>query len=289
MTQTLLSHRAVIEIAGPDAPVFLERVLTNEVAGHPTGETRYTALLTPQGKVLVDFLIHRVTDETAPHFFLDIPASEAEALTKRLKMFRLRADAVITSRDDLCVWHSEDVPSASNDAICTMRDPRHEHAGFRTLRARSDSGTAPYANLAVWNAARIIIGLPEFGSDFETAKVFPADINMDLLGGIDFKKGCFVGQEVVSRMHRRGKVRKRTLLIRGAETLATASVLNGSNAGRIGEVTSSAGNLALVRVRIDRLGKAEAAGETFTVDDAPVTFEKPDWLQSEIAALMENG
>ncbi len=280
MTLTYLPHRAVIEIAGPDASGFLERVLTNAIATQPKGETRYTSLLTPQGKVIVDFLIVRVANESTPHFFLDVPASEAEALKKRLTMFRLRSDAAITLRDDLSVWHGSEKAEASDDIVCVLHDPRHQAAGFRVLRTRSERLGG--VELDDWHQARIQMGLAEFGFDFGAAEVFPSDINMDVLGGIDLKKGCFVGQEVVSRMHRRGNIRKRTAILHGDNLTPGADVLAPTS---LGKITSAAAGTALARLRLDRLAKAD--GQALSANDKPVTVKKTDWLQTEIEAFIQ--
>ena len=285
MTQTLLPHRAVLEISGTDTLTFLERVLTNEIALQPAGETRYTALLTPQGKVLVDFMVKRVPDDPAPHVFLDVPASEAEVLKKRLTMFRLRADAAITMRDDLAVWHSQS-EIADEDVICVLRDPRHQAAGHRLLRSEG-AGTGD-VDLGHWHTERIRMGLAEYGFDHSAGTVFPSDINMDMSGGIDLKKGCFIGQEVVSRMHRRGKIRRRTVMISGTGELQISSRLESPTAGLVGEITSTAGSTALARIRLDRLARAESSGERILAGNTAITIEKPDWLQQEIATLQAN-
>ncbi len=134
--------------------------------------------------------------------------------------------------------------------------------------------------------ARIMAGRPQQGIDFESAKIFPSDINMDRLGGVALNKGCFVGQEVVSRMHRRGNIRRRTVVLKGTFQDAGELLVDGDKS--VGEVTSYYDTHALARVRIDRLAQAEKDGLHLSVNDIPVTVEKPDWLQEEMAAFLQD-
>lgn len=134
--------------------------------------------------------------------------------------------------------------------------------------------------------ARLKAGLPVFGADFITADVFPTDVNLDIRGGIDYKKGCFVGQEVVSRMKRRGKIRKRTLTLTGAGLQQGDTVQAGDK--RLGTITSSAQTHALAVMRIDHLAAALSLGETLTCNAKPVSVETPDWVICEMEALSTN-
>jgi len=263
--------------------VLLERLVTNATNDWDSGTTRYGALLTPQGKVLSDYLALRTPDGV----LLDVSADHVEDLAKRLKMFRLRSDVEIARLENLRVIASiEDAAegiSPISGAEHTYLDPRYEGGRLRGLVTEQDTNGA--ATIANYHADRIANGIPEQGFDFGSTEVFPADINMDVLGGVALKKGCFVGQEVVSRMHRRGQIRKRTLPFAiaesgkieiGAELLAPASV---------GLVTSHEGRHGLARLRVDRLLKAEAADALVTLDETPVTITKPDWLLREQEAM----
>tara|TARA_R100001132_G_scaffold852_1_gene1099 strand:- start:928 stop:1500 length:573 start_codon:yes stop_codon:yes gene_type:complete len=132
-----------------------------------------------------------------------------------------------------------------------------------------------------WHAARIAAGVPEWGADYRAAEVFPTDINMDMMHGIDYKKGCFVGQEVASRMKRKGKIRKRTVKVSGETLEAGMDILAEAP---IGTVTSVAGTNGLALIRTDRLAKAEQDGKSFTCNGAPVSFDLTDWQRAEIDA-----
>ncbi len=223
-------------------------------------KVRYGGLLTPQGKIIADYLATR----TADGVLLDVHEDAIEDLTRRLKMFRLRSDVKIEPRDDLQVQQSEAGPP----------DPRSDALPRRFLMpGGADSISESYHDL------RIAAGVPEWGSDYRNAEVFPTDVNMDVMNGIDYKKGCFVGQEVASRMMRRGKIRKRTVLVKGENLSAGDAVMVGERPA--GTITSSAGPLALALIRIDR-----AAGKLLTVNNQSVMIQSPEWLQSEFAEVL---
>jgi folate-binding protein YgfZ len=263
----LLSRRAIISVSGTDAETFLNGLLTVSVSGIAPSEMRYGALLTPQGKIIADMLVAREGDA----FLLDCDGAIGANLLKRLNLFRLRAHVAIEERGDLGVVVFDGVA-----------DPRSPSAPRRRIAPRA---SASEGDAAQYHDARISAGIAEQGVDFGPEDVFPADINMDLMGGVDFKKGCFVGQEVVSRMKRRGNARRRTL--KASVTSATAPSPILANGFEIGMLTSISGDQGLARVRIDRMAEAQAKGEAITANGAPVVFDNPLWLASELAALKE--
>jgi folate-binding protein YgfZ len=264
-----LPHRAVISVAGLDAEPFLNGLLTNATTNIEHGQRRHAALLTPQGKIIADMLMARGPEG----FLLDVDAEAAPMLLKRLTMFRLRARVAIDARTDLAVFAFDGAP-----------DPRSEQAPARSIAPRT---RASQGEIAHYHANRIAAGVAEMGADFGPEDVFPADINMDLDGGVDFRKGCFVGQEVVSRMKRRGVARRRTLVVRlpeGAPPTPAPILADGFEVGRL---TSVAGQLGLARVRIDHVADAETKGQPFSAGGKALTFNKPDWLAGELAALKD--
>lgn len=276
-----LPHRTVIALKGQDVIALLERLVTNATTDWAEGETRYGALLTPQGKIIADYLAVRTDDGV----LLDVAKAYAADLAKRLRMFRLRSQVDIELREDLHVAASiESQPVGFDGAAFNYQDPRYPDGRARALCL----GTAQQGatdSLALYHADRVANGVPEQDADFGTASVFPADINMDILDGVALNKGCFVGQEVVSRMHRRGKIRKRTLRL---EMTASTSVQTGDAVNAplsIGTVTSAAPGQALAVIRVDRLASAEQAGETVTVNQTPVSLEIPAWLATERTAM----
>jgi hypothetical protein len=259
-----LSSRAIISVSGPDADTFLNGIVTASTIGLTGDVFRYGALLTPQGKVIADMLLTRAGED----ILIDCAGIAAPALLRRLTLMKLRAPVSIGERVDLGVSVFEGLP-----------DPRNPGAPHRRIVART-KGAEP----ALYHAARIAAGLAEQGIDFAPEEVFPADINMDLMDGIDFKKGCFVGQEVASRMKRRGTARRRTLKVSfDGELTSPAPILAGDF--EIGLLTSFSGGAGLARVRIDRLAEAQAAGQAITASGVPLTFDQPHWLAGEMAAL----
>lgn len=265
-----LPRRTLIRLTGPDTLALLERTVTSPVKDWHEGETRYGALLTPQGKVVTDFLARR----THEGVLLDVHEDAAEDLIKRLKMFRLRAAVEICLDDTFVV-----VTCKEGDD-----DPRSLKLWWRDYVPAMEAGEAvPEAN---WRANRIAAGVPEWGEDYRANEVFPTDINMDVMGGVDYRKGCFVGQEVASRMKRRGKIRKRTLVVRGSALEVGADILA---ATPVGMVTSAQGEAGLALIRTDRLAKALAEGGALTCNGQPLQVDLPDWAKKEIDTLASEG
>jgi len=176
-------NRIIFRLSGEGVQDWLSGLITNEINGDAT----FAALLTPQGKIIADFFIYKEGDA----LLLDTPSKFAADLHKRLRMYRLRAPIEIEETDLTvkAVW--------DNDNAEGFMDPRHPTLGNRVI------GPASSASGGDYNAHRLSLGVADSEWDFDSAKVFPADANMELMNGVDFKKGCFVGQEVVSRMKRR--------------------------------------------------------------------------------------
>jgi tRNA-modifying protein YgfZ len=261
-----LDHRAVILVNGADAETFLQGLLTQDVLGMSFGDRRYGALLTPQGKIIADMILQRSADG----FLIDCDAHVAPPLLKRLKLFRLRAAVTIDVSAEHHVTAFEGSP-----------DPRSPTAPARRIGPASDAA----GEVSAYHAARIAAGLPEQGVDFGSDEVFPADIDMDLVAGIDFRKGCFVGQEVVSRMKRRGTARRRTLKVALPDGAPETPCPLLAADFEIGTLTSTGEGFGLARIRIDRMAEAEAAGQSFSAGGRPLVFDRPAWLAAELAAL----
>jgi folate-binding protein YgfZ len=259
-------NRAVLRLSGPDTLSLLERTVTNTVANWQSGEMRYGALLTPQGKIIADFLAVLSSGD----ILLDVHEDAAADLEKRLKMFRLRADVTIERAEDLCVVTGD------------WADVRSAELPPRQI-VSVDAAVGPLLPGA-WHAARLNAGIPEWGSDYRAAEVFPTDINMDILGGIDYRKGCFVGQEVASRMKRKGTIRKRTLRVQGPGLTVGADITANT---MIGTVTSCDGENGLALIRLDRLAAQALEGAETTCNDQPVRVisDPDDWVTHEIGAF----
>jgi folate-binding protein YgfZ len=246
----------VLAVAGEDAEPFLNRLVTNNLQAMPRGEARFAALLSPQGKLLFDFLVVRETDG----FLLDCVADQAADLAKKLAMFKLRAKVAIADRSDTlgvaAIWDRVLMEAPG----LAYRDPRNHGLGYRVIAPRDElTGFDDAEGEVVYEARRIALGVPKGGLDFVYGDTFVHDANMDLLHGVDFAKGCYVGQEVVSRVHHRHTARKRVARLHfyGAPPPLGASVKAGEVA--LGAVTSLGATEGLATLRIDRLAEAEAA------------------------------
>lgn len=275
MPQTaLLASRAVLRIAGPDAGPFLQGIVTQNIEALAPGRAAFAALLTPQGKILFDFILLAAGDG----FLADCDAAAAEALAKRLALYRLRAKVTIERADDLAVGAGWDGGCAERPGgVHAFDDPRLVALGLRMIGARAAVAEATGDGAErFYDAHRTAQGVPAFGRDFGPEEVFLTDVNYDALNGVDYKKGCFVGQEVTSRMKRKGDIRKRTVQLSfdGPAPAKGAPVMAGDNA--IGEVLSGVDGMALALVRLDRLAGANAA---LSADGRPVRVAIPDWLE----------
>src|SRR3954453_10403991 len=270
MKAAFLPDRGVVKVSGEDSRNFLNGLVTTDVGFVQPGLARVGALLTPQGKITVDFLI---TEAPAGHgggFLLDCPRALAQTLADKLGFYRLRAKVAVENLSDslgvLAAWDGE--PAIKPDLA--FADPRREHFGWRVLVPED---LAP--KLAVlmgadlvystgYEAHRIACGIPRGGVDFMYSDAFPHETNMDRLRGIDFDKGCYVGQEVVSRMQHRGTARTRIvrLILEGSPPEAGVAIVAADKP--VGTMGSSADGMGLALVRTDRAADAIDAGVALT-------------------------
>jgi folate-binding protein YgfZ len=263
-----LEDRGIVRVSGADAATFLQGVVTNDVEQVEPGHARYAALLTPQGKILFDFLVVRLSGEA---FALDCDARQAASLAKRLAFYKLRAKLSIVDESEnegvLAFWGVE--PENDPGAI-VYADPRAPGLGFRAILPLAKAHAIGEANRAEYDALRIRLGVPQGGLDFAYGDAFPHDANFDLLNGVDFRKGCYVGQEVVSRMQHRGGVRKRVVRVRlDAEAPPPGTpIVDGELP--VGALGGAAGREALALVRTDRVEDARAAGRLLTAENIAI-------------------
>ncbi|MBL4617841.1 MAG: folate-binding protein YgfZ [Robiginitomaculum sp.] len=255
------SPRSIMSVSGNDAHAFLQSMITNDMDLLQSQNSIYAALLTPQGKVISTFFV--VTNPDGG-FFLDCPTGAFETLLKRLTMFRLRADVQLNDLSDKLQLLVSDQKS---DVLC-FADPRNQAMGFRCL-VPVNTKKLPHDK----ENLRLKLILPEQDIDYQSSEVFPSDINMDLQNGIAWKKGCYVGQEVVSRMKRRGNIKKRTVLAKFTEHAPKAGCEIIAGKAKLGHLLSSFEHLALAMIRTDRVAKIEA-GE-ITADGQPISLTAP--------------
>jgi tRNA-modifying protein YgfZ len=319
-----LSDRGVVRVSGADARTFLDSLVTCDLDKVAPDRPSFGALLTPQGKLLFDFLLFEAPQDAGGGFYLDCLRFMAPDLAKRLGFYKLRAKVAVEDLSETLAvvagWG--DAPRLDDAIGLVGDDPRLKALGWRAivaaedaaafssprLRGEADSarsaepgeglstaqpaaaaaphplasrvGLSPQAGRGEdYHAHRIALGVPEGGKDFLFNDTFPHEALMDQLNGIDFDKGCYIGQEVVSRMQHRGTARTRIVPV-VYEDGFTAEPWSEVTAGerRLGKVGTGANGRGLVMIRLDRAADALAAGETIRAGGMPVRIEKPGFI-----------
>jgi folate-binding protein YgfZ len=263
----LLDDRSVIALAGADARSLLQGLVTNDMEQLSPASALYAALLTPQGKILFDFLM--VEGDGA--VLLDCPQSRAEMLVRRLTIYRLRAKVEIELRPQLKVlaaWQGETLPGIS------FADPRLPQLGIRSVVAAAEvpAGAGP---AGPYHSHRRGLGVPE-GEDFGSDAIFALDGDLEQLHAVSFTKGCYVGQELTARMKHRGTARKRLLAVSAPADLPPAGTAVTAGEKSIGEITSVNGHEGFALIRLDRL--EEASGAPLSAGGVELRLAKPAWL-----------
>jgi folate-binding protein YgfZ len=280
MKSAFLPDRGVIKVAGEDARNFLNGLVTTDLDKLKPGLGRFGALLTPQGKIIVDFLITEVPAGHGGGFLIDCPKALAEGLATKLKFYKLRAKVTVENLD-LGVLAAWDGKLAAQPDLA-FADPRNDALGYRILipedlkQKLSDLIGAELVDAAEYEAHRIALGVPRGGLDFMYSDAFPHETNMDRFAGVDFDKGCYVGQEVVSRMQHRGTARTRSVkvLLDDLSPEAGVSVMAGDKP--VGTMGSSAQGKGIALVRIDRVADAIDAGQPLTAGGLVVRLAEPE-------------
>ena len=226
--------RTLIRVSGTDRDRFLSGLLTRDVPPEGLG---YAALLSPQGKYLADFLTFRDGDAA----WLDVDAALAPALAQRLSMYRLRADVAVEATDRTVRAGTGDAPDGA------MADPR-PGMGWRLYDAAGDDGTD-------WDAVRVENMIPAAGAELIPNESYILEMGFERLGGVDFRKGCYVGQEIVARMKHKTELRKGLARVR-VDGLAEPGVAIDADGRAVGTLHTRSGDRALAYLRFDR-----AAGE----------------------------
>lgn len=266
MPAAFLAHRSLVLVEGADAQTLLQGIITTDVDSLAADEARPGALLTPQGKILFDFIIWR----TDLGFALECDSAQRDGLLRRLTMYKLRAAVTLSAGEDgITVTWGDHADSAAGVA-----DTAFAKAGIVLKRMAGGSGPDGRAD---YDVLRIQAGLVSSGADYALQDAFPHDILLDRDGGLSFRKGCYVGQEVVSRMQHRGTARRRVVQV-SAETDLPASGTELMAAGKpVGTLGTVAGARGLAIVRIDRVADAIARGVAVTANDVTVTLSLPEW------------
>jgi tRNA-modifying protein YgfZ len=289
MKAALLPDRGVIKVAGLDARTFLNGLLTADLTKVTPAVPKFAALLSPQGKIVADCIVAEAPAEDGGGFFLDCPRALTGPLVEKLNFYKLRAKVICEDLSEvlgvMAVWEG----AGDTEYGLVYGDPRLPALGRRVMlpphlakEAAHDLG-AELLDAGAYEAHRIAHGVPRGGLDFIYGDAFPHETDMDQLAGIDFDKGCYVGQEVVSRMEHRGTARNRivpvTTAAGGFAPDAGLPVTAGDKI--IGTTGSAAGERGLAMLRLDRLADAQAAGLPLVAGGVTLQARKPDWATFE--------
>jgi folate-binding protein YgfZ len=285
MKAALLPDRGVVKVAGDDARKFLNGLLTADIGKVTPDSARFAALLTPQGKIIADCIVAEVAPQEGAGLFLDCPRALAPSLVERLNFYKLRAKLIVADLSEalgvLAAWDGE----GTTDCGLVYRDPRLPALGLRVMlpphlasEAAAELG-AELADAGAYEAHRVALGIPRGGLDFMYGDAFPHEADMDQLRGVDFEKGCYVGQEVVSRMEHRGTARNRVVPIGYDAFAPEAGVPVMAGERQVGIMGSSAAGRGLALLRLDRVADALAADVALIAGGVTIRPVKPDWAR----------
>lgn len=287
MQAVLLPDRGVIKLAGEAARGFLNGIVTSDVGEVAPGTSRFAALLTPQGKIIADFIVTEAAVEDGGGLYLDVPKALAPALAQKLNFYKLRAKVTIEDLSDrlgvMAVWDG----AGNSDYGLTYPDPRLPALGLRVIlppevaaEAAADLG-AKLVDADAYEAHRIALGVPRGGDDFIYMDTFPHEADMDQLGGVDFQKGCYIGQEVVSRVEHRATARSRVVPVAYEDHAPMPGLEVKAGDKQVGMMGSAANGRGLALLRLDRVADAMAAGTPLVSGGVTLRVLKPDWARFE--------
>ena len=281
-TFCLLPHRSVIAVAGADRVEFLQGLISNDTTKVAPGRAIWAALLTPQGRFLNDMFVADAGGET---LLLETERERAPALARKLKMYTLRSKATVEDRSaamEVAVVFGDGAPKALDlDGAVSFIDPRLEALGVRVMAPAGQAATLlagrgfAEAPLATYDALRLALGVPDGSRDLTVEKALLLENGFDELNGVDWKKGCYMGQELTARTKYRALIRKRLFPVKveGALPEPGAPVL--LDGEEVGELRSGSGDRALALLKVE----AARGGAALTAGDARVTAEIPPWMR----------
>jgi hypothetical protein len=285
MKAALLPDRGVVKVVGDDARQFLNGLLSADIGKMTPESPRFAALLTPQGKIIVDCIVAEAPAADGGGFFLDCPRALSPELVGKLNFYKLRAKVIAEDLSEvlgvLAIWDG----AGTSEYGLSYPDPRLPELGQRIMlpphlarEATAELG-AELVEASAYEVHRIALGVPRGGLDFVYGDAFPHETDMDQLHGVDFAKGCYVGQEVVSRIEHRGSARKRIVPISadGFAPEAGMPVMAGDKL--IGIMGSGTGAQGLAMLRLDYMSDAQASGIPLVAGGVTIRARKPQWAR----------
>jgi hypothetical protein len=281
MPPVQLVDRGVLRVSGEDARDFLQNLVTNDMDALASGQAGYGALLTPQGKIICDFLIVAAGEADGGGYYLDAPLLFVADLMKRLKLYKLRAKVALDDLSEACtVIASGDGSALPEDAGLVYDDPRLPALGQRAITDRAGVDSLAGDDASPYHARRIALGIPLGGRDVLFGDAFPHEALLDQIGGVSFRKGCYIGQEVVSRMQHRGTARTRIVPIAFDDGIVPEEGTPASAGDKpLGRVGTCAQGRGLAMLRLDRVADALAEGRTLEAGGLAFTLAKPDFIR----------
>ena len=279
---SLLPHRSVISVAGADRVEFLQGLISNDTRKVAPDRAIWAALLTPQGRFLNDMFVADAGNET---FYLETERERAPALAKKLKMYTLRSKVTV---EDLGATHEvaaafgDDASKALGiEGAVSFIDPRLETLGVRVIVPAGQAAALLSARgfaeapLAAYDTLRLLLGVPDGSRDLQVEKALLLENGFDELNGVDWKKGCYMGQELTARTKYRALIKKRLFPVRVEGTLPESGTLVHRDGEEVGELRSGTGDRALAMLRLD----AARGDGTLTAGEARIVPEVPGWMR----------
>jgi folate-binding protein YgfZ len=287
MQATLLPDRGVLKVSGVEARALLERLVTSDVETLTPGQARFAALLTPQGKIIVDFIVTEAEEADGGGFLIDCPRALAPELANKLNFYKLRAKVTVENLSErlgvMAVWGGNG-PRDTERGLC-YPDPRLPALGMRVILPPEDGANtaadlgAALTDESAYEAHRIALGIPRGGHDFIYGDAYPHETDMDQLAGIDFGKGCYVGQEVVSRVEHRSTARSRIVPVTYGEMSPQPGLPVMAGEKTVGALGSTARGNGLAMLRLDRVEDALKSGVTLEAGGIALALKKPSWAK----------
>lgn len=262
-----LPPRALIAVEGPDAQAFLNALLTQTIPDASSGAAVYAAMLSPQGKIFFDAIVIGRGDDG---FWLDVAASRLDAAVQRLTMFRLNRAVQIAPES---AWRAIVVDAPHIASPVVIEDPRRPGALWRAYGPAADLKPDMFTL-----RASLELGLPNLDLDAPPDTVFGLEALLEELHGVDFHKGCFPGQENVSRMKRRATTRRKFCRVRFDGPPPEYGALIHAGAMDVGDMRSAVGGVGMALLRLDRVREAAATSAHLLCEGRPITTDAPSWL-----------
>jgi folate-binding protein YgfZ len=275
MFYTPLLQRSVLAVSGADAESFLQGLISNDIRKLAPGTMLYAAMLSPQGKFLHDFFLARRGDA----ILMDCDGARVNDLVSRLTLYKLRAQVAIErlSENMGALWGSNSALSTQHSALI-FPDPRLAEMGYRIIGA-IDTSEWQQADIAAYEMHRLTLGVPDGAQDMLIDKSFLLEVGFEQLHGVDFNKGCYVGQEVTARSKFRGQVRKHLYQVQGERELPPLGTKIMQDGAEVGELRSHAGTIGLAIIRIEAVEK----NTPLTADGVTISASFPSWVRSSAA------